>query len=148
LEFRRVLFRSRTALRQVLAAVEPSAFRIDYGQLMRSVEGVLRSAELPAVVHFVTDVQQSAMPTRFAELAPRRAAQIVVHDVTDGEPRNWAIESLTMSADDCALEASIRSFSAAPAERTVEVSLNGTVLERSTVEVPAGGREAVKVTAR
>src|SRR5690606_15110477 len=88
----------RTALRQVLAAVEPSAFRIDYGQLMRSVEGVLRSAELPAVVHFVTDVQQSAMPTRFAELAPRRAAQIVVHDVTEGETRNWAIESLTMSA--------------------------------------------------
>src|SRR5690606_38808554 len=104
-------------------------------------------AELPAVVHYVTDVQQTAMPTRFAELAPRRAAQIVVHDVTDGEPRNWAIESLTMSAEDGALEASIRSFSAAPAERTVEVSLNGTVLERSTVEVPAGGRAAVKVTA-
>src|SRR5690606_40645997 len=58
-----------------------------------------------------------------------------------------AIESLTMSAEDGALEASIRSFSAAPAERTVEVSLNGTVLERSTVEVPAGGRAAVKVTA-
>src|SRR5690606_8590827 len=58
-----------------------------------------------------------------------------------------AIESLTMSAEDGALEASIRSFSAAPAERTVEVSLNGTVLERSTVEVPAGGRAAVTVKA-
>src|SRR5690606_10563037 len=117
------------------------------GQLMRSVEGVMRSAELPVVVHFVTDVQQTAMPTRFAELAPRRAAQIVVHDVTDGEPRNWAIESLTMSAEDGALEASIRSFAAEPAQRTVEVSLNGTVLERSTVEVPAGDRTAVKVMA-
>ena len=65
-----------TVLRQALATAEPGVFRIDYGQLMRSIDGVLRGSELPVVLDLVTDVQQTSLPTRFAELAPRRAAEI------------------------------------------------------------------------
>ena len=50
--------------------------RLDYGQLMRSIDAVLRSAELPVVIDLVTDIQQSGLPTRFGELAPRRPAGV------------------------------------------------------------------------
>ena len=69
------------ALRQTLNTAEPGVFRLEYGQLMRSIDGLLRTAELPVVLDLVTDVQASGLPTRFGELAPRRPAEIVLHDV-------------------------------------------------------------------
>ena len=65
------------ALRQTLNTAEPGVFRLEYGQLMRSIDGLLRTAELPVVLDLVTDVQASGLPTRFGELAPRRPAEIV-----------------------------------------------------------------------
>jgi hypothetical protein len=128
------------ALRQALNTVEPGSFRVDYGQLMRSLDGLLRTAELPVVLDLVTDVQDSGMPARFGELAPRRPAEIVIHDVAMGPAANWTVDSFSGSALTGELTASVRSFAPSAATKTLTLRQNGRVVTTQTVEVPAGGR--------
>jgi hypothetical protein len=136
-----------SVLRQTLNTVSPQVFRLDYGQLMRSVDAVLRSAELPVVIDLVTDVQQSGLPTRFGELAPRRPAELVIHDVAGGPAQNWTIDSFGGSAVTGELEASVRSFAPEAAQRTVRLELNGNRVAEQTLDVPANGRAQAKFAA-
>src|SRR5262245_16292070 len=129
-----------SALRQALNTAEPGVFRLDYGQLMRSVDALLRGAELPVVIDLVTDVQQSGLPTRFGELAPRRAAEVAIHDVSNDGAKNWTIDSFGGSALTGELEASVRSFATEDATRSVRLTLNGRSVGEQSVEIAAGGR--------
>jgi len=131
------------SLRQTLNTAEPGLFRLEYGQLMRSIDGLIRTAELPVVLDLVTDVQATGLPTRFGELAPRRPAEIVLHDVTDGAAENWTVDSFGASTVTGELTASIRSFAADDATRTVTLSQNGREVGEQEVAVPAGGRAEV-----
>jgi hypothetical protein len=128
------------ALRQTLNTAEPGVFRLEYGQLMRSIDGLLRSAELPVVLDLVTDAQSSGLPTRFGELAPRRPAEIVLHDVTDGAAENWTVDSFAGSPLTGELTAGVRSFAPDAVTRTVTLRQNGRTVGEQTVEIPAGGR--------
>jgi Aerotolerance regulator N-terminal/von Willebrand factor type A domain len=128
-----------SVLRQALNTVEGGVFRLDYGQLMRSIDALLRGAELPVVIDLVTDVQQSSLPTRFGELAPRRAAEVAIHDVSGGKADNWTIEGFGGSALTGELEASVRSFAAADARKSVRLTLNGKTIGEQPVDIPAGG---------
>ncbi len=133
----------RAVVRQRINTLEPGVFRADYGQMTRAAEAITRNAELPVVLHFVTDAQRSAMPARFAELAPRRPMELHVRSVaTDGED-NWAVESFGGSAVTGELQAGVRSFAARDAERTVALELNGRTVEQQTVSLPAGGRAQI-----
>ncbi len=131
------------ALRQTLNTAEPGVFRLEYGQLMRSIDGLLRTAELPVVLDLVTDVQATGLPTRFGELAPRRPAEIVVHDVAEGAAQNWTVDSFGASALTGELTASVRSFAPDAVTRTVTLTQNGSTVGEQTVEVPAAGRAQV-----
>jgi hypothetical protein len=131
------------ALRQTLNTAEPGVFRLEYGQLMRSIDGLLRTAELPVVLDLVTDVQATGLPTRFGELAPRRPAEIVIHDVGSGAAENWTVDSFAASALTGELTASVRSFAQEAVTRTVTLSQNGRTVAEQTVEVPAAGRAEV-----
>jgi hypothetical protein len=131
------------ALRQTLNTAEPGVFRLEYGQLMRSIDGLIRTAELPVVLDLVTDVQATGLPTRFGELAPRRPAEIVIHDVGTGAAANWTVDSFGASALTGELTASVRSFAAEPATKTVTLTQNGRSVGEQTVEVPANGRADV-----
>jgi hypothetical protein len=128
------------ALRQTLNTAEPGVFRLEYGQMMRSIDGLLRTAELPVVLDVVTDVQASGLPSRFGELAPRRPAEVVVHDVTDGAAENWTVDSFGASALTGEITASVRSFAGELASKSLVLTQNGSVVAEQSVEVAAGGR--------
>jgi hypothetical protein len=136
-----------SALRQALTTAQPGVFRLDYGQLMRSIDALLRGAELPVVIDLVTDIQQTSLPTRFGELAPRRAAEVAIHDVSGGKADNWTIESFGGSAVTGELEASVRSFAATDARKSVRLTLNGKTISEQPVEIPAGGRAQARFAA-
>jgi hypothetical protein len=136
-----------SVLRQTLNTVEPGVFRLDYGQLMRSVDALLRGAELPVVIDLVTDIQQSGLPVRFGELAPRRPAELAIHDVGGGGAENWTIDSFGGSALTGELEASVRSFAAQAAEKTVRLELNGETVAEQTLDVPPNGRAQARFAA-
>jgi hypothetical protein len=92
-------------------------------------------------------VQATGLPTRFGELAPRRPAEIVIHDVTDGEAENWTVDSFGASALTGELSASVRSFASEAVSRTVTLTQNGRTVGEQTVEVPAQGRADVSFPA-
>lgn len=126
-------------LRAAIDTAEPSVFRVDFGQLTSALDGVMRTAELPVVVHVITDAQASGVPARFADLAPREAAMIDVVDVAGGvREDNWAIESFGGSPITGELQASVRSYAAGESTRTLELLLEDMVLDQQTVAVPAG----------
>ncbi len=132
-----------TAARQAMATIEPTAFRMDYGQIMRALDGVIRDANRPAVLHIITDGQQTAMPARFAELAPTLPAVLEIHNVAAESDENWAIQSFSGSPLTGELEAEVRSFSDEPAERAVRLELNGSVVAERRVEIEPNGRAVV-----
>lgn len=133
--------------RQALGTIRPSEARVDYGQLMSALDGVVRSADRPVTLHIITDAQESAMPARFAELAPNRPALLTVHDVSAADDVNWAIDSFRGSPLTGELEAEVRSFAPEAARRTLRLSLNGEVVQEREIEIPAGGRAAVSLAA-
>ena len=127
-----------SVLREGLAGLEPGVFFADFGQITRALDGVLRNADLPVVVHIVTDAQRGGIPTRFAELAPTSPAEIRIHAVGDDEADNWAVESLSGSAVSGELTAAIRSFSESDRDLQIAIDLNGTTVSTERARVAAG----------
>ena len=126
--------------RQTLASLEAGVFHVDFGQQTRALDGVLRAAELPVVLHFVTDAQNSGLPTRFAELAPTEPVEIEVHSVADGTEPNWAVETLVGSAQTGELAATVTSHADREATKELALELNGSVVQRQSVTLAAGGQ--------
>ncbi len=128
----------RGSLRQAVAAAEPGPYRVDYGQLMSSVDSLLRGVELPVVVHVITDSQRTALPTRFADLAPRSPLELRIYDVSATGESNWGLDGLAWSAVSGDFVASLRGYAGDDAERSVTLRLNGTPVARQTVVLSAG----------
>ena len=61
--------------------------------LMTGSSAWLSADGAPTLVHFITDLQQSASPLRFADLAPPANARVQVHDVS-GVAANASISAV------------------------------------------------------
>lgn len=133
----------RSVLRQGIVSVRPEIFFLDFGQLTRALDGILRNAELPVVLHFVTDAQRSGLPTRFAELAPTQPAEIRVLNVATRETPNWTVESLVGSALSGELAATVRNVATTAGRKTLTLELNGRAVDRRAIELGAGERMQV-----
>ncbi len=105
-----VLASDAGVLRAALATLKPSLERLDYGMLMSSSSAWLSSEGLPTQLHFITDLQQSASPLRFADLAPPANTRVELHDISAAAPgNNLAITSASVQgADDRVLTATVR----------------------------------------
>ena len=123
----------RSATRQAIAMLEPGSFRVDYGQLISSMDSLVRGAELPVVIHIITDVQRTALPTRFADLAPRTPLDLVIHDASAPDDNNWAVSGLTWSAVSGDFIVSLRGYAVQDVEKTVTLRLNGTQVAAQNV---------------
>ncbi|MGD8323923.1 MAG: VWA domain-containing protein, partial [Gammaproteobacteria bacterium] len=131
-------------LRAAIDTAQPSVFRVDFGQLSSALDGVMRTAELPVVVHVITDAQASGVPSRFADLAPRQAATIDIVDIAGGAREdNWAIASFGGSPITGELQASVRGYAVTEATRTLQLMLEDAVIDQQSVVVPAGGTVSV-----
>jgi len=133
----------RAGLRQHLDVLEPALFRIDYGQLMSALDGLLRGAELPVVVHLVTDAQRTSLPTRFADLAPQEAMDLVIYDVSVSGDENWGVDGLGWSPVSGEFTASVTGHGTETAERTVVLELNGAEVAWEPIVIPAGATAQV-----
>lgn len=128
----------RDAVRRGVASLAPGPFALDYGQLMRSVDSLARGAELPVTVHIVTDAQQSALPPRFADLAPRAPLELMLHDVSAAAESNLSVDGLAWSPVSGDFAAGVRSYADEPAERTVTLRLNGALVGERQLSVGPG----------
>jgi hypothetical protein len=133
----------KAAARQSILGLEPGVFHIDFGQMTRALDGVLRAAELPVVLHIVTDAQAAGLP-RFAELAPTEPVELIVHNVARDAEQNFAVEGLFGSALSGQLSASVVSHATRPTTKSLAIELNGAVVERQELMLEPGQQASVE----
>jgi hypothetical protein len=119
-----VLSRDVGKLRAVIASVQPGLERLDYGMLMTSSSAWLSADGAPTLVHLISDLQQSASPLRFADLAPPANTRVQVHDV-GGAASNAAITAVNVQgAEDRVLTATIRGDAADKTPRELMLTID------------------------
>jgi hypothetical protein len=99
-----------SGLRQSLNALNPDYSHLDYGELMNAVDLTARGVELPVVVHLVTDLQQSSMPTRFAELAAQVPLELNIYDAARPGESNWGVQSVSWTPATQQIAVSVRGY--------------------------------------
>jgi hypothetical protein len=134
-------------LRATLRTLKPGIERLDYGLAMSTADNWLGSPRPPAVLHMISDLQQTAAPIRFADLEPPPRTQLVIHDVGGGAAENvFVADAALTTVDTRSLEVTLRSTAAQPQQRNAILSIDGKEYARREVEVPAAPAPAAMLT--
>jgi hypothetical protein len=96
-------------------------------------------------MHYFSDMQKSAMPGSFSELALPANASLVLHQVVKEAVPNWTVESVNAPGQvwdpkKARVQAVIAGFGTPAATRTVSLVVNGKTAATKPVAVPANGR--------
>ena len=62
--------------------------------MIEAVRNLAGDDAAPSVLHLISDLQNSAMPSRFQDLVLPESSELVLHDVAAGDFANWAIDSV------------------------------------------------------
>jgi Aerotolerance regulator N-terminal/von Willebrand factor type A domain len=135
-------------LRDAVNGIQPGDSRASFGTLASVVKSISQNEHVPIEVHLFSDLQKTAMPSNFSELALPSGATLVLHSVATPVP-NWTVESVAAPRQvwdprTVHVEAVIAGYGTPAATRTVSFMVNGKTVATRQVSVPASGR----VTAR
>jgi hypothetical protein len=133
----------RLALQAAVAGLRPGSTRLDFGAAMAGLDSVLAERRGDIDVHFISDLQSTGLPTRFADLlpppAPERSIRVLLHPVAPAEAQaNWAVTGLRRSGAD--VEVTVRGFGTPARTLTVALDINGRELAREREAVPPDGQ--------
>jgi hypothetical protein len=133
------------ALRTAVDSIQPGDSRASYGELSRAVRSLAESVHTPIELHFFSDMQKSAMPANFSELALPTNVSLVLHPEAKDSTPNWTVESVNAPGQvwdpkKARVQAVIAGFGTPAATRTVSLIVNGKTAATKTVDVPANGR--------
>ncbi len=84
-------------LRVALRGLSPGQARLDYGSVMTSAAALASGAGQPVVLHFISDLQQSASPARFVDLQPPAGVDVDLIDVGADGVRNQRVEAVALA---------------------------------------------------
>ncbi|HEX4642150.1 MAG TPA: BatA domain-containing protein [Candidatus Acidoferrales bacterium] len=137
------------ALRAAVDNLQPGDSRASYGELARAVRSLAETVPTPIELHFFSDMQKSAMPGSFSELALPANVSLVLHPVAKDTAPNWTVESVNAPGQvfdpkKARVQAVIAGFGTPGATRTVSLIVNGKTSATKTVNVPANGRATVE----
>jgi hypothetical protein len=133
------------ALRAAVDSLQPGDSRANYGELARAVRSLADTVRTPIELHFFSDLQKSAMPASFSELALPPGVTLVLHPVAKETVPNWTVESVNAPGHvwdpkKSRVQAVIAGFGTPAATRTVSLVVNGKAVASKSVQVPANGR--------
>lgn len=139
----------REELRRAIVGLQPGDGRSAYGEIARTLRAMGQPDGLPVEAHVITDIQRTAMPTPFAELAVPSGMRLVVHPVADRREPNWYVESVNVprsvfQAKKVRVQAVVAGAGTEAGDTSVELALNGKILETKKVSLPANGRATVE----
>lgn len=137
------------ALRAAVENIEPGDSRASFGELARAVRSLSDTVHTPIELHLFSDMQKSAMPGSFAELALPANVSLVLHPVAGNAVPNWTVESVhapgqVWDPKKTRVQAVIAGFGTPAATRTVSLLVNGKAIATRPVQVPANGRATVE----
>ena len=137
------------ALRAAVESLQPGDSRGSFGELARALRSLAETVRTPIELHLFSDMQKSAMPASFAELALPANVSLVLHPVAKNAVPNWTVESVNAPGQvwdpkKTRVQAVVAGFGTPAATRTVSLLVNGKTIATRSVEVPAGGRATVE----
>ena len=137
------------ALRAAVESLQPGDSRGSFGELARALRSLAETVRTPIELHLFSDMQKSAMPASFAELALPANVSLVLHPVVKNAVPNWTVESVNAPGrvwdpKKTRVQVVVAGFGTPAATRTVSLLVNGKTIATRSVEVPAGGRATVE----
>ena len=136
-------------LRSAVGGIPPGDTRASYGELAGALRSMAETVHTPIELHLFSDMQRSAMPASFAEMALPVNVSLVLHPEARGPEPNWTVESVSAPGEvfdpkKSRVQAVISGYHTPAAKRTVSLVVNGKAVATQTVEVPAEGRASVE----
>ena len=133
------------ALRAAVESLQPGDSHGNFGELARSLRSLAESIPTPIELHLFSDMQKSAMPASFAELALPLNVSLVLHPVVKSAVPNWTVESVNVPGQvwepkKTRVQVVVAGFNTPAATRTVSLLANGKALATQSIAVPANGR--------
>ena len=138
------------ALRDAVESIQQGDSRASFGTLATVVRSIAENEHVPVELHLFSDMQKTAMPPSFAEMALPGTVELQVHDVAVASAPNWAVESVAAPRQvwdprTVRVQAVIAGYGTAAATRTVSFVVNGKTVNTQRVNVPASGRASVEL---
>ena len=133
------------ALRAAVESLQPGDSHGNFGELARSLRSLAESIPTPIELHLFSDMQKSAMPASFSELALPANISLVLHPLVKSAVPNWAVESVSVPGQvwdpkKTRVQVVVAGFNTPAATRTVSLLVNGKTFGTQSVAVPANGR--------
>lgn len=140
-----------TGLKAAVDGIAANDRASSYGELARALRYMEQTSGMHLDVHFISDMQQTALPADFHELQMGRYVTLTLHRVGDAKQANWAVENtVTPAAVDGVMTprvtAVIAGWNTPAATRKVSLLLDGKTVGAKDVAVPANGRAPVEFT--
>jgi aerotolerance regulator-like protein/VWA domain-containing protein len=136
-------------LRSAVNSIQPGDTRATFGQLAGTLRSMAETVHTPIELHLFSDLQRSAMPASFAEMALPGNVSLVLHPEARSPEPNWTVESVSAPGEvfdpkKSRVQAVISGYHTPAAKRTVSLVVNGKATATQTVEVPPDGRASVE----
>ncbi len=140
-------------LRAALESIQPGDGHADFGELGGALRTMAETVHGPIDLALFSDMQRTAMPANFADMALPGNVKLALHPVAKGAvPPNWTIESVNAPADlpdpkdrkRSRVEAVVAGFGTPVEVKTVSLVVNGKIAATRKVNVPANGRATVE----
>ena len=138
-----------SALNAAVEAIQLSDSKTSFAELTRAVRSIANTLHLPLHLHVYSDMQQSGLPGNFNDLRLNADVRLDAHALETKEVPNFAVENVVAPRRvydnrKTRVLATVASFGAPKAVRTVSLELNGRTVETKQVEVPESGRATVE----
>jgi len=138
-----------SSLNAAVDAIQPGDSRTSFAELTRAVRSIANSLHLPLTLHVYSDMQQSGLPANFNDLRLNADVKLEPHPLEAKQEPNFAVENVVAPSRvydnrKTRVLATVASFGAGKAIRSVSLELNGRTVESKQVEVPESGRATVE----
>jgi hypothetical protein len=138
-------------LRSAVSSVQPGDTRASFGELAGTLRSMAETVHTPIELHLFSDIQRSAMPGSFGEMALPGNVSLVLHPEARGPEPNWTVESVNAPGEvfdpkKSRVQAVISGYHTPAAKKSVSLVVNGKAIATQMVDVPANGRASVEFT--
>ena len=138
-------------LRSAVSSVQPGDTRASFGELAGTLRSMAETVHTPIELHLFSDIQRTAMPGSFGEMALPGNVSLVLHPGARGPEPNWTVESVNAPGEvfdpkKSRVQAVISGYHTPAAKKSVSLVVNGKAIATQMVDVPANGRASVEFT--
>ena len=139
----------RGALQGAIRAIAPSDATSSFAEFARFLRDLPKSSGLPVEAHFISDLQRSAMPASFADLALADRVTLQPHPITEKSPANWVVETVfapdrIFGTKKASIRATVNHIGAAPGQSAavpVSILINNKTVATQTATISNGRAE-------